>query len=177
VEGVDFRTNRVTISDDIKNFIVVKCGMDAEGRPISTRYFDAASMSKYGFKYYLLTRTNIAPDLITAQGFGASVNYPSTYPYVSTWGVEVHSASEWNQAIRDKARIDGAKEGENYASLRTKGLINVNLNFKPGVSFKIGDVLSVTIPSYDLVSKSVRVKSLKYNINGVDVDAYEEVVV
>lgn len=179
-EGVDFKTSRVQIGKDIINYVLVKCGLDPNSRPISTRYDDPVSRNKYGFKYAKIERT-IGQDLITEQGFGTS-NFPSAYPYDTTWKdkdgntVTVTSDGEWVQAVRTQARRVGVIEGEKYANNRGEGKLTITLTFEPTLNYSVGEVYSISIPSYGVSDKQLRVKDVKYDIYGTEVTLIEEVL-
>jgi hypothetical protein len=172
-EGVDFKVSRVTVGDDIANYVVVKCGLDPAGRPITTRYDDPISRNKYGFKYAMIERT-IGQDLITEQGFGAGIQYPSSYNYTTTWGETVSTDAEWVQAVRVESRIRGEKAGKSFSDLRRKGLITVSMEFPPTNDYSIGQTISVNLPSYSLTNRKLRIKQITYSIYSTDITAYEE---
>jgi hypothetical protein len=130
-EGVDFKTGKLQINtESIYNFIVIKCGLDLDGNPISTVHDDAVSRAKNGFRYYMLVDLNITKDLIKSQ------------PDIT------------NAELATKARILGKKRGEAYAQLHNGGAFSFQVVTMPTVSYALGDRVNITIPSYPDYNKS-----------------------
>lgn len=177
VEGVDFYNFKTSINtDDVKNFIIVKCGYDCEGRPITTRYDNVVSRAKYGFRYYMLVE-NIAGKWIQAQGFGDGKKYPASYPYTTTWGVVTTSNDDFNDKLRLKAQDEGRARGEAFSQARSKGFLKISGTIPPTLDYTVGDRVTVTIPSYALSNYPMRVTEVRYMIDGVDLVLEEEVAV
>lgn len=165
-EGVDFETIKTKIkTDDVKNFIIVKCGYDLNNNPITTRYDDIASRAKYGFRYYMLVDRQIAEKIKT--------NNP---------GYD-------NDAVIEAAKAEGYAQGEAYAKLHNRGYLMLDIIMSPSVSYSVGDRVQVLIPSYPdftknststpsyLYNKVLRIESIQYDINGVLLTLSEESVV
>lgn len=151
-EGVDFKTARFRRNtEDIKNFIVVKCGLDKNNDPITTRYDDAASRAKYGFKYYMIVDMSISSKVIAA--------YPS-------WT---------NDQVRTEAIAQGKEAGRTFANAHNKGLIELSVTMAPTVSYQVGDLIRINAPSYNLSNYSMRIKSIDWDIEGTDITLVEEV--
>jgi hypothetical protein len=175
-EGVDYKTARYRInSDDVRNYIVVKCGSDAYGRKITTKYDDVVSRAKHGFKYYLLIKESIADDLIERNSGSADSKFPASYPYVTSWGETASSDDDYNDKLRAQVKSIGKAEGKAFAALHNKGLVQIDISLKPTNSYAIGDYLQITAPSYNLSLKEMRVKSVNYTEDDVDLTLVEEV--
>lgn len=178
VRGVDFDQAKVDINaDDVKNFIIVKCGYDPANNPITTRYDDPASRAKFGFKYYMLIDNKIAGDLLTQQGFATNTRYPASYPYTTTWGVVVNDADGFTDAFREQAKLLGSSKGQSYAAARNKGYLKISLDLLPTVAYGVGDKLGITDPGYGLLNYPMRVTQVDYSMDGVQLVIEEEVAV
>jgi hypothetical protein len=152
-QGADFKTAKTAVNaDDIKNFIIVKCGLDLNNRPITTRYDDVASRAKNGFKYYMLVDSTIAEK------------------------VKNNNPTFTNAQARAQAIIDGKAAGQAYALAHNKGYLQVMITTAPSVSYFIGDRIQLTIPSYadytsttrtkTLINYPMRIKDIQYSIDG-----------
>lgn len=176
-EGVDFYDLKVSINtDDVKNFIIVKCGYDSYGRPITTRYDNVVSRAKYGFRYYMLV-DNIAGQLIQAQGFGDGKKFPSSYPYTTTWGQSTSNDDDFNDKLRLKAQDLGRAKGEAFSIARSKGFIKVSGSIPPTLNFGVGDRILLTSASYALTNYPMRVTEVRFMVDSVDLVLEEEVAV
>lgn len=183
-EGVDFKTGKYGVnSDDVKNFIIVKCGFDAYNKAITTRYDDPVSRAKHGFRYHMIIDTKIASDLINSEYtanpslFNEDSKVPNAYSYTTQWGVVCASADVYNQAIRDKAKEDAVSRAKAYASSHDKGYLMITLVEKPNLSLNIGDKVSFTAASFNISAKELRVKSISYSIKDTTYTLIEEVAI
>ena len=152
-EGVNFKTGKTSINtEDIKNFIVVKCGLDLDGNPVSTRYDDFVSRAKNGFRYYMLVDLNITKNLIASDSTLA------------------------NDQLREAARTIGYKKGEEYAKLHNNGYFSIQIVTQPSVTYGLGDRIDITIPSYanynessgtSLANKRMIITDIQYTLDSV----------
>lgn len=177
-EGEDFKTVKYDINtDDVKNFIIVKAGLDAYNKPITTRYDDPASRAKFGFKYYMLIDTKISGDLLSAEGLASSSKFPDSYPHTTSWGVSTNSDDSFNTALRTQAKIIGVNKGEAFATAHNKGFKKVTVSKKPTLNHGVGDRIKITSPSYGLTEEAMRITSVSYFTNSVELMLEEEVAV
>lgn len=141
-------------SEDVKNFIVVKCGFDYNDppRPITTKYDDVVSRAKYGFRYYVLVDHNIAAT-IKARGGYSSAN---------------------NEAFRDAVKAAGKAVGEQFATRTNKGLRQLQIIVPPTLSYVLGDKYSVTSVRYELLGVGMRVKEIMWDVDSTSVLLVEE---
>lgn len=155
-EGVDFKTAKYDINaEDVRNFIVVKCGNDFNNRPISTRYDDPVSRAKYGFRYYMLVDTQIA-QRIRAQGLYTSSN---------------------NEAFKTAVKAAGVNAGAAFARAHNKGFRQITITMSPNVSYSIGDKVAVTAPSYNITNLPMRIKEISWDIDSTIITLTEEALV
>jgi len=175
-QGTDFKTAKISINaDDVKNFVVVKCGNDPANKPITTRYDDVVSRSKYGFRYHLLVDAKIAGDLIDKENFPNDSKFPSSYPYTTLWGVEVTSSSDYISKFRAEAKRRGEARGKEITDISNVGRIQLQATMMPTLNYALGNALLVTAPSYGLTSFEMRVKEIDYDIDGVLITLQEEI--
>ena len=152
-EGVDFKTAKYSVNaDDVKNFIVVKCGRDNGGNSITTRYDDPVSRAKYGFKYYMLIDESIAQRL------------KETGAYESD-----------NDGLRVAAKAEGEELGKSFASIRNKGFRKFSVVMSPNHNFSVGDKLKITAPSYNVTGLDMRIKQVSYSKEDTTISLEEEV--
>lgn len=154
-EVVRFKTN----GDDVKNYVVVKCGVDLNNNPINAVYDDVVSRAKHGFKYHVLVDVNISKDLKIAN------------PSIS------------NDDLRTLVKIKGRKKAEDFVKLHNKGYLMISAQMKPRLDFSISNNVQVSHDSYanynrsegDIANKVMRVVSVQYSLSGLLVDFKEEV--
>ncbi len=155
-EGVDFKTAKYDINaEDVRNFIVVKCGNDYFGRPISTRYDDPVSRAKHGFRYYMLVDTQIA-QTIKAQGAFSSTT---------------------NEAFKIAVKEAGVAAGAEFARAHNEGFRQITITMSPNVSYSIGDKVAVTSHSYNITSLPMRIKEISWDIDSTIITLTEEALI
>jgi hypothetical protein len=160
-EGSSFKSVKFNINaEDIRNFIVVKCGVDHNGNPITTRYDDPVSRSQHGFRYYLLVDTQIAKNLID------SGLYPS------------------NDDLRVAAKAIGQDRGKVFADAHNKGFIQATCTLAPTTNYNVGNNIALTSTKYatkdakhvnGLTNYPMRIKEINYTIDNVNIILEEEV--
>lgn len=187
VEGVDFSSDQIKIGDDIFNYVVVKCGFDPNGNPITSRYVDEISKAKHGFKPYIITDANIAGVLLEAEKdnplFNDETQKPGTYPYTVSWKTEAGNAitvsndSGYVAAFRAKAKLEGSNRGKSFATSHIEGFKTARITFKPTLKYSVGGKYLLTVPSYGLSEFPMRIKEIIYSIKNVIITFEEEIVV
>jgi len=181
-EGVDMKSIKYNINaDDVKNFVVVKCGFDAYNKPITTRYDDPVSRAKFGFKYYMLVDGKISGDLISAEIsanpslFDDNSKVPNAYNYTTQWGAVCTNANDFNDKLRVEAKRVGVAKAEEFVAIRDKGYITINTTEVPNLDFAVGDKMQLTSVSYGLTEYDFRVNEIIYDINSTNYILKEEV--
>jgi hypothetical protein len=169
----------------IYNFIVVKCGKDPKGRPISTKYDDPVSRAKYGFKYYMLIDETIASDLLEKErangSFAQDSNYPNSYPYTVTWkdstgsAITVNSDTEFTEEFRLEVKRRGKGRGRDYAVNYSEKLIKASIVMVPTNTFTIASMIACTFPSYNISNKNMRCIEIQYSDENTLLILQEEV--
>ena len=152
-EGVNIITHKTGLDiGDVKNYVIVKCGKDYNNRPITTRADDPVSRSKHGFKYFILTDEQIAQKI------------KNTGIYEGD-----------NDALREAVKEAGRAAGEDFIALHNTGVVKIDLTLAPTIAFSVGDKVQVTIPSYNLTNKQLRVKEISWDIDSTNITLIEEV--
>lgn len=154
---------------DIKNFIIVKAGLDPRGNPIQERYGDYNSIAKNGFKYHFLVDENkTAQSILDADRSDAGVTDMSSasYPFTPKWsgGTSYANFSDYVDAFRVYVKAYAKQLGKTFAEQRAYGELKVDLVFIPGTkTWSIGDVIACDIPQVSASeSKLLRVESAQY---------------
>lgn len=165
----------------VRNFVIVKGGYGPDNKPIQTRYMDAVSVAKNGIKYYYLTdyatiaKTHNSQDMQSlgiTTGTMPSISLGSSYTFTTTWKsystgtyVVVHNDTEYSDAMRVHIQALLYALGKDYVDNNKSGKLKVDLTFKVGKGWSIGNVIQCTIPSLSSVSKNLRVQSVQYTTN------------
>jgi hypothetical protein len=168
-EGVDKITSfNITMdTSDIRNWILVKCGNDANGNPVTTYYYNPVSAAQYGLRYYMIKTTD-ADDLIQAcrksvSGWDTTSSFPPVYPFILPWnGASVANNKAFNDALRAQAKVQGKNNGEAFANSHNKGWKQVTIELPPTMNWHMGDIISLTFPSYGLNDLRIRVYTIQY---------------
>ena len=196
VEGIDYKQAAFNISaDDVKNFIVVKAGLDPANRTVTERYDDPVSRSQYGFKYFLLVEQNICSTLIESERqlhqslYTASSNLPTNYTgYVTAWGVTINSESEYLNAFRVEAKRLAYIRGKSFADLHNRGFIQCKITRPPEKGFNVGNIIELTDSTFvyynastnltkNLVNYPLRIVDIQYSINDVTYTLMEDLAI
>lgn len=185
-EGTDAIVSMQIDNDtsDIRNFIVVKCGNDPAGHPITTSYRDNVSMAQYGMRYWLL-KTADAGDLLeqcknSTASWSSTSMYPPAYPFTCPWKdinnatVTASSDSDFVAKFRTQVKVLGENNGKQFAASHNKGYKRIVLELPPTLNWKIGDIINCTIPSYNLTNFRIRVYEIEYNNNSTILTLKEE---
>jgi hypothetical protein len=160
-QGSDFENIKIrTNGDDVKNFIVIKCGFDLNNNPISARYDDFTSRAKHGFRYHLMVDRTIAQNL------------KDRNPGIS------------NSDLISAVKAEGYAKAKTYAELHNKGYLEVSAQTKPRLDLNAGNNVLFTSLSYAdyntgssvITQKVMRVRSVQYDRDGLLIDLKEEAV-
>jgi hypothetical protein len=159
-EGSNFKYVKFNIdTSDVKNFIIVKCGLDYNNDTITTRFDDAASRAKNGFRYYMIVDTNIAKDLKKGNAYDGD-----------------------NEGLRNAAKDEGYARAADFAAAHNKGILEATLTLAPTTNYTVGDTVLLNTTSYatkdfpnGFSSYPMRIKEIRYAIDGVLLTLIEEV--
>lgn len=162
---LSFKTKNDT--QGVVNFVIAKGGTDPKGKPVTTRYDDPISRAKNGFKYYLLiSNVPYFSDLMQLNGVDNDTYKTTTYPFTTSWGVEVTSPDDFVEKLRAEVTTKLRKEASDFVNARKYGKLMVDLEFINGKGWSIGDVISVTIPALGFVAKPMRVQESEISNSG-----------
>lgn len=156
--------------NDVKNFVIIKGGLDPKGNPVQDRYADYSSIAKHGFRYYIFTfeaKTGQSDLDVDQKANSVESMEDATYPLTPTWDSTV-TATSFNDYV-DKYRVYFKAflrgEGKKYVDLRSSGKLKVDVTFQAGdKNWGLGDVVPVNIPSLsDNTGKLLRVDEIQYS--------------
>ena len=168
----------------VKNYIILKGGIDPQGNQIQTRYINWSSVSVNGTKFhFLISETNNARDLVYrdlvaefgTDGVGNN-SYP-TFPFTSTWvsaavdtTVTATDENEYIEVVRAHIKAALKEEGKRFAESRQYGKLEVDITFRAGSkTWGLGDKINCTIPTIRAEPFLLRVSEKMY---GDDTDVY-----
>ena len=155
----DYESVKTLINgDDVKNYVIVRCGLDNNNNPISAYYDDVVSRAKHGFRYHMIVDMNISKDIKLAN------------PGIS------------NNDLISKAKDEGRAKAENYVKTHAKGFLVVQGQMKPRLDISVANTVQVNITSYaefnaetgNIRNKLMRVQSIQYDLQGLLVELKEE---
>lgn len=171
-------------AEGIRNFIIVRGGVDPEGKSIQDRYVDYVSASRHGFRYHIIPSiANNAQTLHTQDCQAAGVEHmrDASYPFTTTWVSSVNNSTppmtrdspviaanrnDYFDAMRIHVRGLCRQIGRDYAESRLFGKLSVEIE-RPFVPvWRIGDNVLLTTPELRddgvIVAKTMRVEEVTY---------------
>jgi hypothetical protein len=155
----DFESVKTRINgDDVKNYVIVKCGLDLNNNPISAYFDDVVSRAKHGFRYHMLVDMNISKNIKLAN------------PGIS------------NSDLIDRVKDEGRAWAEDFVKIHAKGFLVVQGQMKPRLDISVANNVQVNITSYadfnvvtgNIRNKLMRVQSIQYDLHGLLVELKEE---
>lgn len=181
----------LSIKKDLKgvvNFVIIKGKNSPGGKIISTRVDDPISRSKNGFKpKIIISQANKVSDLLQIDGINQNSynGYPSDFssPFTTVWTCHVNrpsnptmdsgstvtcnSDNEYDTAIVEEMKGYWLKqEGIAYINEYKNGKKMIDIEFIPGKSWGLGDVINCTIPQADKNNNPMRVSEVQYSTTG-----------
>lgn len=174
--------NSITIKKDLKdviNYVIVKGGQGPNGKPIQVPVADYPSVSKNGFKYYIMVdetktaQSNLDADRVKAGNVDSmkdGVNWAGGF--IPSWTTNTYTSySDYVTAFRSYVKTEILEPlGYEFLEVRSKGKLKVDIQRPPHVGvWNLGDVIKCTIPQLSTVEKDLRVESLNYSS---DMDEY-----
>jgi hypothetical protein len=153
--------------NDVRNFVVVKGGFDPKSRVLQERYADYSSISKHGFKYYILTSENKTGGSVLELDkldFGVDDMRDATYPLTPRWSlVSVSSFNDYANKFRDYMRAELKSIGKSFVDMRKNGKLKVTVNFKPfNHTYIVGSLVTCTFITETGLNGPMRVKEINY---------------
>jgi len=166
--------------NDVINFVVVKGGFDPKGRPIQNVYADYVSISKHGFKYYILIdETKSAQSSLESDRVRAGVDDMSSasYPFVPSWNnlVTTTNFNDYSDKFRDFFKETMSFIGKSYVDFRKNGKLGVDISVDSDSKlWGLGSLVSHNISSLNSgVSKLLRLENVTYG-HTVDIYSFKE---
>jgi len=168
--------------NDVKNFVVIKGGLDADGRVIQSRYADYPSITKHGFKYYILAdeaaTTQTVQDIDKAMS-GVNSMKDASYPVTPYWskGVTYSNYDAYSIALRSYLRDELEDVGKAFVELRKNGKLKISIGLKPiNNPYRIANRVLCNFLSDELPSNTIlRVESINYTTQNDSLEFVEDI--
>jgi hypothetical protein len=187
IEGTtDMISYQLTVdTTQIYNLVIVQAGSDPNGRAISTYADDSMLIAQYGVRPFLL-KTNDSNILseqerkVNSSYWSTTSQYPITYPYTCGWKDENDAVvTATNDAdFLNKFRTEVKRRGKNNAlffiSSHSKGMRQFTIELPPQLTYRLGDIISCTFPSYNISNFPIRVYQIDYSYDNVVLTLKEE---
>jgi len=163
---IDLKVSRD--NKDVKNYIIVKGGLDPENNPIQDYYGDYNSIAKNGFKYhFLVDETKMAKSLLDMDQSDAGVTSmeDATYPFTPRWASGSYANFDAYVAdFRVLIKAYSKQMGQSYAEQVANGKVKVTIGFNAGEKdWVIGNLISCSISKISASeTKLLRVESAQY---------------
>lgn len=156
---------------DVRNWLIIRCGIDPKGKAIQTYRYDLASINKHGRRSYILNNiannaeTLFAQDLASRNDTQAS---EMAFPFTPAWsgGTSYANFDDYVVALRQYAKDQGELAGDKFLEARAKGKLSLEIEFEPGKAWVLGDVVACTVPSLSSSAKNMRVVEIQYATDG-----------
>lgn len=155
----------------IKNFVIIKGGVDPKGVAISTKYYDAASINKHRARYTILVdqnkyALNMHLDDCRKAGVQSMVEY-TFGTFVPTWtSTSYSSLATYNNAFREFVKERLKELGREAVENTRFGKLNFVLERAPGTGWVLGQLVSCVHPYLGTAPKVLRVKDIQYSTTG-----------
>ena len=168
----------------------MNCGLDVEGHAIEILVNNMDSAKSFGPEMRYYTRTsNLAPDLWNAEfeknrtsfnvddegnpttdKFPISYNYTMNFKEIDGNGDEldndwvVTKDSEFNKAIRERAKYEARLIGQEILLLWQDALWKVEITVFPNASYSQGEVYLLNLPSNNLPNRPLRLMQVDQDV-------------
>lgn len=174
----------------IVNFVIMKGDLSPSGKVIQTRVDNAVSRVKNGYRPYIITSSaNYSRELVELDRssnpttFDEGDSVPNSFPFTTSWKsriarassptmvvnspVTVSNSKQYNVAITLQATYELQQEADRFLQARGDGKLQVEILFQPGSTpsselWRIGDIISVTIPELGFANTLLRVQTAEY---------------
>jgi hypothetical protein len=153
---------------DIKNYIILKGGLDPSNKNIQTKYYDAASVAKNRARYHILVDENKkASTLYTADNAKAGVaSLKDAFPagFVPTWTTASYANYDaYLTAFRNYVKQEVLVPlGRQFVEQRKDGKLSITVSFQPGKGWILGQLVPCTITAIGAAVKNLRVTDIQY---------------
>jgi len=164
--------------NDVKNYVVVKGGYDPKGRVLQTRCANYPSISKHGFKYYILTsETKTGASVLDLDMTDAGVDdmADASYPFTPRWSTTA-ATSYNNYSNLFNTYMMGwlEKLGDSFIDGHKNGKLKVTVVFKPANhSYVAGNAIQCTFSNSIVSDGKMRVNEINRTLDS-DIVIFEE---
>lgn len=155
--------------NDVKNFVIIKGGVDPKGKPIQNRYADYSSIAKHGFRYYIFTSENKTATTALAQDLsdnGVQNMEDASYPLTPSWDTTQTATSYSDYVDKYRAYFKNllSDDGKKFVDLRKNGKLKLTITFQAGdKTWGLGDMVACTVPLLGTsTTKNLRVEEIEY---------------
>ena len=167
-------------NDNVINFVIFNAGADLRGNGVAYYHYDTTSTTaEIKGRYFpmiqlsqelfdeeiragkIIEATDITEGTIPYKGKFWKEN--QSYPFTTSWGVEVADLPEYNIAFREELRARGIKEAEAITTRFGKLLMKGKLDLKGSNAYFAGDLLRVIFPSLG-INQLLRVHDVSHGI-------------
>ena len=155
--------------NDVKNYVIVKGGYGPNNKILQEKVSDYTSISRHGFKYYILTDgvkvvENAYQQDLQDQGLATTASMEdASYPLTTYWsgGSSFSSFSDYATAFNQYARAELKSLGKSFIDNNKFGKLKVDVSMKPfDHSYKIGNLVTATITTNNFGTRPLRVESI-----------------
>ena len=152
---------------DVKNFVIIKGGLDAKGRIIQDKAADYPSIASHGFRYYVLIDEKKTASSYLEQDMqkaGVDDMADATYPFTPTWTTTSYSSfKDYNDDFRLYIRAKLRDIGESFIAERRFGRLMITIKKSPDdIKWALGSVIDCDIPQLRSTTKLMRVTGIDY---------------
>jgi len=189
--------------DDLITALILNVGVSPSRTGNTTYAINPESITRYGAKWKYISETQSISETIMQQEEGENSDsfdlnvdrFPSTYPYTThftpTDGYSANSAidlpeataglpitvtkdEEYNAVIRKEAEWYGAKWGQRLLNLLANPRLLVESSVSLDTSLSSGDFIPISVPSYNIDNKNMRVTNGQFNFWKTQVGTLED---
>jgi hypothetical protein len=168
--------------DGVKNYVIVKGGIDPDGNTITNYVPDYASIANVGFRYHILVDENKKSlslredDLKRRQVIEDDDSLihikDASFPFSTDWsqGVVFANYRDYVAGFREYIKEDLRVQGQSFIDARKYGRLEVEVYKRPDETvWALGDVIACNIPQVGDANKLLRVEEISY---GTEQDMY-----
>ncbi|RLJ02067.1 MAG: hypothetical protein DRP08_04890 [Candidatus Aenigmatarchaeota archaeon] len=154
--------------NDVRNFVIIKGGLDPKGRVLQDRYADYSSISKHGFKYYILVDENKTAESVYAADksvYGVDDMADASYPLTPYWSASsIANFSDYADDFRAYIRGILKGIGKTFVDMRKNGRLKVSVDMKPKRNiYRPSDLVSCIFIDDIIPDKDMRINSIDYS--------------
>ncbi len=166
---------------EIVNYIILNCGKNCFGNSILQFDYDVESINKYGWKTKLISLEDISNVVKTRENnlmtdknvVQEGSDFPSDYPYTTSWGEETTNDSNYNSKFVDYILELGAVEIKRILNKSAGASYKSVINTPISTSYNLGDNYNLLIPKVSWASGyELRIITMdwKFNKDGWDLN-------